>query len=77
MYYYTRFFTISIKNIAKIVVVMKQKYSVKYSSPLSLRVTLDNQLVCRVGTVWRGTWKVVKGIYLTLDQLITESVILI
>ena len=66
--YYTLFFTFSIKNIAKIVVVMKQKYSVKYSSPLSLRVTLDNQLVYRVGTVRRGTWKVVKGIYLTLHQ---------
>ena len=77
MYYYTLFFTFSIKNIAKKVVVMKQKYSVKYSSPLTLRVTLDNQLVCRVGTARRGTWKVVKGIYLTLDQLITESVILI
>ena len=42
------------------------------SSHLTLLVTFDLQLVCRVGTVREGSWKMRKGINPIMNKYISE-----
>ena len=52
-------------------------HHVYLSSTLIFWVTLDNQLVLHRGTLKLGSWKMMKGLFLTLHKLIPDSPICI